>query len=59
MDDDELRQTSGNILGTFSYKPSSTNYIDIPTSVGWLQHSGALVAGYVNSNNLVMFDLET
>ena len=36
MDDDEIRQTSGHILGTFSYKPSSTNYIDIPTSVGWL-----------------------
>jgi len=55
-----MKVSCGKILGTFSYKPVNSSHIDIPTSVSWLYNTqmDAIIGGYVNSNNLVVFDKE-
>lgn len=55
-----LKIGRGVLLGNCVYKPHSLSMIDVPTSVSWLPNFPThFCSGYVLSNSIVTFDIET
>lgn len=48
-----------NHIGTITYKNSEIGNYDIPTSIAWMyRKSEEIVAGYVNSTSLIVYNAE-